>query len=57
VSEDGSGMSEWWALLMALMVVVLPLLLAWWLVVRGAQRPNRNRHGPGDNAHDWRSSN
>ena len=31
--------------------IVLPLLLAWWLVVRGVRRPDRKKRGPGDNAH------
>jgi hypothetical protein len=45
-------MSDVWALLLAFMAIVLPLLLAWWLVVRGVQRPQRSKHRPGDNDHD-----
>ncbi|MBT9549704.1 MAG: hypothetical protein IV088_02560 [Hydrogenophaga sp.] len=49
-------MSDVWALLVALLAIVLPLLLAWWLVVRGVQRPHRSQHRPGDNEHTRRSS-
>jgi hypothetical protein len=45
------GVHGWWEPLAAIMVIVLPLLLAWWLVVRGVQRPDRKKRGPGDNAH------
>ena len=55
MSDGGSGMSEMWALLVALLTIVLPRLLAWWLVVRGVQRPHRSKHGPGDNDHPRRS--
>ncbi|MCB8745407.1 hypothetical protein LHU53_00615 [Rhodoferax sp. U2-2l] len=48
-------MSEVWAMLLALLTIVLPLLLAWWLVVRGAQRPQRSKHRPGDNDNTRRS--
>lgn len=56
MSDGGAGMSEVWALLVALLAIVLPLLLAWWLVVRGVQRPRRSKHRPGDNDHTRRSS-
>lgn len=52
MSDGGAGMSDLWALLLAFMAIVLPLLLAWWLVVRGVQRPQRSKHRPGDNDHD-----
>jgi hypothetical protein len=45
-------MSDVWALLVALLTIVLPLLLAWWLVVRGVQRPHRSQHRPDDNGQD-----
>jgi hypothetical protein len=56
VSDGGSGVSDVWALLVALLAIVLPLLLAWWLVVRGVQRPHRSKRRPGDNGHTRRSS-
>ncbi|MDZ4161454.1 MAG: hypothetical protein U1D28_06155 [Burkholderiales bacterium] len=34
--------ADWWVPLLALLAIVLPLLLAWWLVVR---RPDDNRSG------------
>lgn len=52
MSDGGSGMSDVWAVLVALLAIVLPLLLAWWLVVRGVQRPHRSKRRPGDNGHD-----
>lgn len=52
MSGGWSGMSDVWALLVALLAIVLPLLLAWWLVVRGVRRPRRSEHRPGDNGHD-----
>lgn len=48
--------SEVWALLLAAMASVLPLLLAWWLVVRGVQRRGRHPRGSGDNGRDRRST-
>jgi hypothetical protein len=39
-------MGDLWFILGALAAVVLPLLLAWWLLSRGLQRgePGRRRH-------------
>lgn len=56
MSDDGSGVSDVWAMLLALLAIVLPLLLAWWLVVRGVERQRRNKHKPVDNDHSRRSS-
>jgi len=49
-------MSDVWAMLLALLAIMLPLLLAWWLVVRGVERPRRSKHRPGDNDHSRRTS-
>lgn len=56
MSDGGSGMSDVWAMLLALLAIVLPLLLAWWLVVLGVERPRRGKQGQGDNDHSRRSS-
>ncbi|MDP3164525.1 MAG: hypothetical protein Q8N06_03620 [Hydrogenophaga sp.] len=44
-----AGMGNWWDPLAALAAIVLPLLLAWWLVVRGVQRPKRKKRESVDN--------
>lgn len=44
------GVHGWWEPLAALAAIVLPLLLAWWLVARGARRPSHRKGRPGDNA-------
>lgn len=49
------SLTDLWSLLAALMVVVLPLLLAWWLVVRGAGRAQRSLRERDDNVQDRRS--
>lgn len=49
-----TGVHGWWEPLAALAAIVVPLLLAWWLVVRGVQRPRRKKRGAGDNAHNRR---
>jgi hypothetical protein len=43
------GMHGWWEPLAALAAIVLPLLLAWWLVSRGVRRPGRRKGRTGDN--------
>ena len=47
-----SGGGSWWALLLALMALVLPLLFAWWLVLRGVQHVQRKKRRAGDNGLD-----
>ena len=37
-------MSDWVGVLLALLAIVAPLVLAWWLLARGLQ-PRRKRHG------------
>lgn len=44
-----SGPDGWLEPLLAFGSIVLPLLLAWWLVARGVQRPRPRRRHPGDN--------
>jgi hypothetical protein len=48
------GMHGWWEPLAALAAIVLPLLLAWWLVARGVRRPGHRKGRTGDNAKDRR---
>lgn len=43
-----------WAWAMAIAAIVLPLLVAWWLVARGAGRDERSKQQPGDNAQPMR---
>ena len=43
------GTYGWWEPIAALLVIVLPLLLAWWLVVRGVRRTARPKRVAGDN--------
>lgn len=45
------GLYGWWEPFAALMAILLPLLLAWWLVVRVvSRRPPRHKTGSGHNA-------
>ncbi|WP_382159247.1 hypothetical protein ACFJGX_21765 [Hydrogenophaga sp. UC242_50] len=39
----------WLEPVLAFGAIVLPLLLAWWLVARGAQRPRQRKRRSGDN--------
>ena len=43
-------MTGLWEPLAALAAIVLPLLLAWWLVVRGAKTRHPGKHRARDNA-------
>ena len=45
-----SGVPGWLEPLLAFGAIVLPLLVAWWLVARGAQRPRQRKRRSGDNA-------
>lgn len=54
MSTEVSGTSDLWTVLMALAALLLPLLLAWWLVGRGLRRPTRDQGKPSDNGRDRR---
>lgn len=45
-----SGVHGWLEPLIAFGAIVLPLLLAWWLVARGVKPRRPRQRPPGDNA-------